>query len=174
MGLTQVFSELRAAKDAGVVGAYALGGAVAATVYIEPAATEDVDVFVAMAPRSGQLLVTLEAVYSFFQARGAEVAGERLAIGGWSVQLLPPPTPLVEDALASAVELEVEGTVVPVLTEEHLAAISIETNRLKDKLRVRQFLASPTLDRVRFEMLVERFDLKSKYSATLQFLQENE
>lgn len=174
MGLTQVFSEFRAAREAGVIGAYALGGAVAATVYIEPAATEDVDVFVALVPPAGQLVVTLESVYSFFQARGADVEGERLAVGGWLVQLLPPPSPLVEHALESAVELEVEGTIVPVFTEEHLAAISIETNRLKDKLRLRQFLASPTLDRAKLDVLVEKFHLKSKFSATLQFLQENE
>ncbi len=174
MSLTHVFDELSAAREAGAIGAYAVGGAIAAAVYIEPAATEDVDIFVALATPTGSRLVTLDPAYSFFRARGATVEGERLVIGGWLVQLLPPPTPLVEDALAQAVELDVEGTTVPVFTQEHLAAIAIETGRLKDKLRVRQFVESPTFDRVAFDTLLRRFGLEKKWSDVQAFLKENE
>lgn len=174
MTLTRVFDELRAAREAGVIGPYAVGGAIAAAVYVEPAATEDVDIFVALHAPAGSSLVTLAPAYSFFQARGATVEGERLVIGDWLVQLLTPPTALVEDALGTAVELDVDGTKVPVFTQEHLAAIAVETGRLKDKLRVSNFLGSPTLDRGAFEELIERFGLSEKWSGVQQFLKENE
>lgn len=173
MSLTKVFTELKAARDAGVMGNYAVGGAIAATVYLEPAATEDVDIFVTLTATAGSLLVTLDPLYSFFQARGASVDGERLAIGGWLVQLLTPPSPLVEDALANAFELDVDGAQVPVFTQEHLAAIAVEAGRLKDKMRVRQFLASPTLDHASFTALIERFGLTGKFDAVQAFLREN-
>jgi hypothetical protein len=44
--LVTVLSELVAAQKDGVLARYAIGGAVGATFYIEPAATEDIDVFV--------------------------------------------------------------------------------------------------------------------------------
>ena len=60
MSLAKVLSELEAAQAAGVLDRYAVGGAVGATFYIEPAATEDVDIsafdrgaFVALVERFG-------------------------------------------------------------------------------------------------------------------------
>jgi hypothetical protein len=173
MALSDVFSELAAARAANVISRYAVGGAVAAAVYLEPAATEDVDIFIALGPRPGHSLVSLGPVYSFFKERGASVDGERLAIGDWLVQLLPPPTPLVEDALANAVSHDVEGVTVPIFSAAHLAAIALETGRLKDKLRLQLFLASPELDQSAFLALVERFGLQAKWSKAQDFLREN-
>jgi hypothetical protein len=41
-----------------VLSRYAVGGAVAATFYIEPAATEDIDVFAVLEPQPGTFIVT--------------------------------------------------------------------------------------------------------------------
>ena len=41
MSLTHVFAALEAAVTDGIIARYAVGGAVAATFYIEPAATQD-------------------------------------------------------------------------------------------------------------------------------------
>ena len=54
---------------------------------------------------------------------------------GWSNFFLPP-TDLVAEALDQARPMEVEGVTVPVFKQEHLAAIALETNRPKDKLRL--------------------------------------
>lgn len=172
--LAKVLTELAEAQKDGVLDHYAIGGAVGATFYIEPAATEDVDVFVAMAPRPGGILVTLEPLYSYFKARGATVKGESLYIGGWLLQLLPPPTDLVAHALDQAVRMEVEGVEVPVFSQEHLAAIALETNRPKDKIRLQQFLSSGTLDRAEFDRLVERFGLTERWTRTKTLLEESE
>lgn len=172
--LAKVLSELAEALKEGVLDRYAIGGAVGATFYIEPAATEDVDIFVAMVPKPGAILVTLEPLYSYFKARGATVEGERLVIGGWLVQLLPPPTELVAEALDQAKPMEVEGVEVSVFTQEHLAAIALQTNRPKDRLRLQQFLESGTLDRQALDRLIERFGLAERWSRTKALLEESE
>ena len=66
--------------------------------------------------------------------------GEYIVMGGWPVQFLPPTGPLVEEALAQAVERDVEGTVARVFTPDYLAAIALQTGRAKDKARLLQFI----------------------------------
>lgn len=173
MALIDVFSELTAAREAGLFDRYAVGGAVAATVYLEPAATEDVDIFITLTPRPGALLLSLDSLFSHLQGRGAVVEGERLLIGGWLVQFLLPPTPLVDDALTNAVVHDIEGHRVPVFSREHLAAIALETNRLKDKVRLQQFLASDRFDHTRFLELVRRFGLHDLWDRAQVFFKEN-
>lgn len=48
MALQHIFSELEAARTDGVIERYAFGGAVGPTFYIEPSATQVVDVFVVL------------------------------------------------------------------------------------------------------------------------------
>lgn len=153
MDFRTVFAELDAARAAGIISRYALGGAVAATFYIEPAATEDIDVFV---------------------ARGARVDGEHLVIGSWPVQFLPATSPLQSDALDAARSIDVEGQLVPVLSAEHLAAIALDTSRLKDKVRLQQFLEWKGFDRDRFVSLVGKHALGAKWARyQAQFLNES-
>jgi len=172
MGLLEVFAELAEAQSAGVLERYAIGGAVGATFYLEPVSTQDVDVFAAVRPEPDALLLSLEGAYAFFRARGATVRNEHLEIGGWLVQLLVPPTPLVEDALEHPVLHEVEGRVVPVFSLEHLAAIALQTGRLKDKLRLAESVRAPQFDHERFKALLDRFDLRRKWVEVQQSLAE--
>jgi hypothetical protein len=60
----------------GVIGRYAIGGAVGATFYLEPIATLDVDVFVAFHPEPGRLILSLRPVYEYLTARGCSTEGE--------------------------------------------------------------------------------------------------
>jgi hypothetical protein len=53
----------------GVISHYAIGGAVCATFYLEPAATLDVDVFVILSYRSGAL-ISLSPIYEYFEGEG--------------------------------------------------------------------------------------------------------
>lgn len=73
----------------GVVHHYAIGGAVAATFYLEPAATLDVDVFVLLSNPSGPL-VSLSPIYEYLKARGGIEDREHILLGGWPVQFLLP------------------------------------------------------------------------------------
>lgn len=172
MALQLVFSELEAAQSDGIIERYAIGGAVAATFYIEPSATQDVDVFVVFKRQPAPVLLTLAPVYEYFVRRGATVRGEHLVIADWPVQFLPATTALVEDALTNTVRVDVEGQRVAVFTQEHLAAIALETGRMKDKVRLAQFLESGTLDRARFEELVQRFGLAEKWTRFTRLLED--
>lgn len=172
MALSDIFRELAAAKVDGIIDRYAVGGAVGATFYIEPSATEDVDVFVVFRNAPSPLL-TLGPVFAYLAARGAMVNGEQLVIAGWPVQLLPATSPLVEEALHEAAMVDVEGQEVPVFRQEHLAAIALETGRPKDKTRLLQFLESKTFDTARFDALVARHHLGDKWSRfEAQFMED--
>lgn len=111
-------------------------------------------------------------VYRYFVARGASIEGEHLVISDWPVQFLPATTPLADHALDEALRFEVEGQSVSVFTQEHLAAIALETGRLKDKVRLAQLLESATFDRARFDDLVKRHHLENKWSRWTTFLED--
>ncbi len=63
------------------------------------------------------------------------------------VQFLPAYNKLLEDALAHAVSFDYDGVGARVLPAEYLAAIAVQTGRVKDKLRVQSFLASDKFDK---------------------------
>ena len=173
MALHDIFAELEAALADGILERYALGGAVGATFYIEPSATQDVDVFVVL-NQPAALIVSLTPIHAYFTSRGAVVRDEHLIIADWPVQFLPATTPLVDDALSHALHLNVEGQAVAVLSQEHLAAIALETGRMKDKIRLAQFLASQTFDRARFDALAERFGLTDKWMRFVALMEDDQ
>ena len=70
----------------GLISHYAIGGAVGATFYLEPAATLDIDIFVILPGASESLLISLAALYEDLKARGGQPEGEHIVIGGWPVR----------------------------------------------------------------------------------------
>jgi hypothetical protein len=157
-----VINEMR---DEGVIGQYAIGGAVAATFYVEPAATFDIDVFVGLKSSPGQAIVTLDPIYDYLvRNRRFQIRGEHIVILDWQVQFLPSHgSPLLEEALAQAVEKDVEGMTVRVFTPEHLAAIALKSGRAKDKLRLVQFFEEHVIDEPRFSSIIERNGLVDRW-----------
>ena len=147
-----------------IIGQYAIGGAVAAAFYLEPAATKDVDVFVSIDPPRGQSLVSLDPIYRYLEARDLRTDDQgNLIISGWPVQFLAVGTPLDREALDQAVKREVDGEPVRILGAEHLAAIAFHLGRPKDKLRVIQFLEAHVLDDSKFSAILERHDLLDRW-----------
>jgi hypothetical protein len=163
MALRDVLSELAALEHAGIVTRYAIGGAVGATRYIEPAATEDVDVFITFANSAAWSLAPLGRIYEFLIARGARAEGAHLVIGEWPVQFLPSDDPLLAEALAGARDETVDGVGTRIFTAEHLAAIALQLGRAKDKLRLVQFVEADALDMAVFEAILERHGLTERW-----------
>jgi hypothetical protein len=159
MSIRDVIATANQMEADGVIGRFAIGGAVGATFYFEPVATLDVGVLVAFRAEPGGLLASPKPVFDYLLARGCSLKGEYVIIGGWPVQFLPPTGPLVEDALAAAVVADVDGERARVFTAEHLAAIALQTGRAKDKARLLQFIEADALDDVSFQEIVQRFDL---------------
>jgi hypothetical protein len=173
MRIKQVILLLNEMRDEGVIGAYAIGGAVGATFYLEPAATLDVDIFVALEPRPGSLIIDPGPLFYYLTSRGYIMEGEYFIVAGWPVQFLPPTGPLVQEALQEAKETDVEGAPAHVFRAEHLAAICLETGRAKDKARLLQFIETGVLNAAMFEEIVERHGLTQKWHAFgRQFMEE--
>jgi hypothetical protein len=156
----QVINQLQAT---GVISRYAIGGAIAATFYLEPTSTFDIDVFVALGNVPGSSLISLEPIYQYLQSRGYRPEKECILIEGWLVQFLPPGDALGEEALAQAVPADAGGIPVRVMTAEHLTAIALKIGRPKDKIRIAQFVESGILDEKKLRQILERHELLAKW-----------
>ena len=163
MNIKDTIAAINQMQADGVIERYAIGGAVGATFYLEPVATLDVDFFIDFRPEAGNLLASPQSIYDYLKARGGKMDGEYLVIAGWPVQFLPPTSPLIEEALAQAVEKDAAGTPARVFTAEHLAAIALQTGRAKDKARLLQFIETAALDRARFQAILSRHGLQEAW-----------
>ena len=95
-----LLSRLRAE---GVIHDYAIGGAVAVSLWAEPVATQDLDVIVTIA---GDVhpLDPLRPLLGWFNQQGQTFEGEHVLIAGVPVQFLVAWSPLVLEAVATAAE----------------------------------------------------------------------
>ena len=162
MRIREVIEIINRMQVNGIIGSYAIGGAVGATFYIEPAATMDLDVFIHFHVEPGSF-ITLTPIFEYLKAQGYVVQGEHIVIADTPVQFLPPPSPLVEEALADAVQRDIDGTPARVFKAEFIAAIALELGRTKDKLRLSRFIEAEALDMAIFETILARHKLSNKW-----------
>jgi hypothetical protein len=164
MPIHDVISELNRLQSQGLISDYAIGGAVAANAYIEPADTEDLDVFVVVSLDESNSLDPLTNVNADLVAHGATWHGMYLVIGGWPVQLLLPGSDLYEDAIAHGrASVFADGLSAKIMGPEHLVAIALATGRLKDYVRVVEFLRRGVVDRAHLEDLVKKYGLTQQW-----------
>jgi hypothetical protein len=147
----------------GVIGKYAIGGAVGATFYLEPSATLDIDIFVSLQNALATSIISLKPIYDYLTARNCRVEGEYIIIEGWQVQFLPPGDALGEEALAEAFETNVDGTPTWVMTAEHLVALALQLGRAKDFSRILQFIEAGVLDTAKLDQVLARYGLLAKW-----------
>ena len=152
MSFTEAFRALNGLKRRKVIRDYVVIGAVAATTYMEPVFTEDIDVIV--------LVDTDEEYRSTFLAisRHAEAQdGMHQVLGGVPVQLFPSTTmPLYRDALEGARQVRVGNLRVKFASAEHLILLYLLAFRERDHLRIRSLLRN--IDEGQLRYLLERFD----------------
>ncbi len=157
----------------GVIDRYAIGGAVGATFYLQPLATQDLDIFIALSPPSGSELVSLNSIYDYLKAKGCALEGAHIVIAGWPVQFLPVSTQLEAEALKMAVVASLGEIETRVMTAEHLVAIALATGRAKDYARIVQFLEENAVDREALSDIVKRHGLIAKWqSFARRYLEE--
>lgn len=148
-GAEKIFAVINQMEADGVIGRYAIGGAV--------------DVFVALPTAPGSTLLTLGPIYQYLLAHGFKPEGQFIVIEGWAVEFVPPGTPLVEEALEQAIERDVSGVPTRVFTAEHLASICLQVGRPKDHDRVIRFVEAGALDAEVFEAILRRHDSMEKW-----------
>jgi hypothetical protein len=146
---------------------YAIGGAMGATFYLEPVLTMDLDVFVLFNDEESNLL-PLQPIYKALASRGYlpdEHEKECINIEDTPVQFLPAYNALLQEALSEAKAVDYAGTPTKVLSAEHLVAISVQTGRAKDQLRVMAFLESGVLDMGQVQDILARYKLTERWQA---------
>ena len=90
-------------KAEGVIHDYAIGGAVAVSLWTEPVATRDLDVIVTVVG-DGHPLDPLRPLLDWFKQHGLAFEGEHVLIAGVPVQFLVAWSPLVREAVTTAAE----------------------------------------------------------------------
>jgi len=141
---------------------YAIGGAMAATFYVEPFLTFDLDIVILPEARG---LLSLAPLYEALRGRGYSEEHEFVQIEGVRVQFLPAFNALLEEALAQARDTLYEQTSTRILRAEHLAAIAVQTGRKKDRQRVDLLLEQASLDQEYLADILTRYDLMAKWKA---------
>jgi hypothetical protein len=165
--MQDVLRALNQLVSGGEIQAYAIGGAVGASFYIEALQTEDVDAFVFLpGPATG--LVVLTPIYEALSRLGGVVEREYVRFGAWPLQILTDATPLIAEAIRSAVNVDFDGVPTRVFRAEHLCAIALQTGRAKDILRVRMFLEQGAVDADELADVVQRYGLAGKLAVLKQ------
>jgi len=164
-GMTPMERTLRVLNEleqAGTLSRYAIGGAMAATFYVEPLLTFDLDIIILLPHTSGGLL-TLAPLYDALRRKGYQEENECIVIEGVPVQFLPAYNALLEEALREAVDKPYLATSTRVLRAEHLVAICLQTGRAKDRERVRIFREQASMDQQYLFTLLRRYDLEGRW-----------
>ncbi len=162
--MKKVFQLLNEMVRDGEMSNYAIGGAIAAVFYVEPFATQDIDVFVMMKPEASGLVTTIPG-WDYLKAHGyKEIRGEAVVVEDWPVQFIPVSNALEEEAFLNAATLDFEGEPVRVVLAEHLVAIMLRTGRLKDLARVEMFLSQDAVDQNVVLDIVGRHKLEKQWA----------
>jgi hypothetical protein len=174
MGMKQTLDVINGMEADGIIGRYAIAGAVAAYNYVEPTVTEDVDILIAFETgpqRAHTGLVTLGPILSYLKDRGySEYRKEGILIEGWAVQFIPVANSLDAEALAKAADIDLEipshGLVrARVLRPEHIVAIALRVGRARDRSRIIQFLEEEAVDVAALCDVVQRHGLANDWAA---------
>ncbi|OGT84702.1 MAG: hypothetical protein A3H91_04970 [Gammaproteobacteria bacterium RIFCSPLOWO2_02_FULL_61_13] len=163
MQVKQTLQVLLQLRSEGVLSRFAIGGAIAASFYIEAVATEDLDIFAFLRLSPGGMVV-LTPLYDRLKELGATVQDEHVLIHGWPVQILPAYTHLVEAAVLDAREQSFDGLAVPVVSADHLCAIALQTGRPKDYLRVYSLIQAGCVDTAKLRKLIQTHGLQERWN----------
>lgn len=139
---------------------YAVGGSIGMSFYTEPLVTFDVDVFVDVA---GVEISSFDLIYDFFKEKGYEFKGQHLLVEGIYLDILPPPSALVKEAVEEAQNLTYGGEGVNVFRPEYLIAIALETNRPVDYKKIDLLLTEADLDNPLLISLLKKFNLYERF-----------
>jgi len=143
----------------GIIKAYAIGGGIAATYYIEPILTYDLDIFF-IPIKEG--LDELAPIYEYARERGFTHQAEAILIEGFPVQFIPAYNELVREAVADAAIMRYRGVEAKVVKAEYLAAIALQTGRAKDRERAIRILEEAAIDRAVLDRILEKHGLTEK------------
>ena len=152
MSFVDAIRALNRLKRRRVLRDYVVFRAVAATAYMEPILTEDLDIIV-LVDSDEEYIRTFRRVGESADA----MEGMHFVLGGVPVQMFPSTTkPLYRDAFENARSTRMGGLRVKLASPEHLVVFYLEAFREKDHHRIQTLLPRSSSDHIR--RLLERFD----------------
>lgn len=167
MGMMDTLKVIEKMEADGIFGRYAIGGAFAASYYVEPTLTEDLDILLSFEAEASQTksgLITLAPIFLYLQERGySDFRKGGIVIEGWPVEFIPVANDLDAEALAEARDVHIDepnkSIRTRVLSPEHVVAICLRVGRAKDFIRITQFLDANVLDMSRLHQILDRHGL---------------
>ncbi len=164
MPFSDAVRALNQLKRRRIIRDYALVGAVAATAYVEPVFTQDLDIVV-LVDTDEEYLTTFRRVVE--EAEGID--GMHVVLGKTPVQMLPTTVHrLYLDSLVHARVVRLGNLRVKVASPEHLILLCLEAFSEKDRQRIRSLLPEADIETV--VRLLEEFDDDETLAARLQSL----
>ena len=165
MGLPEALGALNELKEKGVIQDYAIGGGYAVIYHNIPYSSYDLDIFAIL--RSDD---DYQAIYQHFREKGNKIEDVFIYIEDTPVQILPNISPLYNEAVEQAHQIEIDGVLSKIARVEHLIIIALEVFRLKDKIRIAQLLKKA--DKELLDKILDRFDdekgtLRKRYESVL-------
>lgn len=157
--------------ERGVVKNYAITGAVAALIYIEPTLTQDLDILISVGDldqRSSGLVLLGPIEQALAEMGYAERSDVGILVESWPVQFIPVASDLDAECLREALEVEIAGSPplrARVVKAEHVVAKAISVGRIKDLARVESFLDQNAVDLTALKAVFERHNLAGAWSA---------
>lgn len=132
MALIDAIAAINEFKRRKIIRDYAIIGAVAATAYMEPMFTEDIDIVV-LADSDEEYL----EAFAIIAGESESQEGMHRILGGVPVRLFPTTVmPLYRDTVEKARRVRISNVRTKVATAEHLALLYLISNRQRDRLRV--------------------------------------
>lgn len=152
MAFADAVAALNRFKRRRIIRDYAIIGAVAATAYMEPVFTEDLDAVILVDSDD-----EYRRAYGAIAAESETMEGMHHILGGVPVQLFPSTImPLYRDAVEQAKKVRIGNIRAKVATAEHLILLYLTANRRRDRIRVGYLLEDA--DESRLQSLLERYD----------------
>lgn len=140
-------------KDVGIIEDYAIGGGHAVIHHGVEYASIDLDIFAIVV--SEDSLRMLQPIYEHFSKRGYKAKQDHIYVGNVPIQIFPNVSPLHNNAVEEANEVEIEEIATKVIGVEHLIALSLIPFRKTDKWRIIQLL--PKANNELLNKLLDRF-----------------
>jgi hypothetical protein len=147
-------------QKSGIIKSYAIGGGIAATFYIEPVLTYDLDIFFVL---SAEGMDMLSPLYRELKKKGCRAENEVVMIEGVAVQFIPVYNDLIKEAVEAAVESTYKRVKIRIVRPEYLLAIALQTNRPKDRERAAMLLEQARFDPKRLVRLLSSYRLSERF-----------
>lgn len=146
----------------GIIGKYAIGGAIGTIYWTEAYATKDLDLFLRLPVSSGGLL--LMPFMNYLAEKGYPFTAQYVKVGTLMVDFIGVYNPLTEDALDNAVEVAVYDISTRIFRPEYLMAIALQTGRVQDLRKVIKLCEESDFNEEYFEDIIKQHNLSRRWN----------